>query len=212
MPSTRSREVVSLFGLPRFRTSARPVAVPRQTVRRLIPDPGQITLIIGPSGSGKSTLLRAVESRLARRGVIINLDAQPIRDLAVVDLFPELSLEQTLRHVNRFGLAEAWTYLRRPSQLSAGQLWRLRLALAIYDAFRPARSSGALILCDEFTSLLDRITAAVIARALRKAIVPPVRAILATSHDDLLRALQPDILVECDFGGIASPVVRLRDQ
>src|SRR5207248_9473630 len=49
----------------------------------------------------------------------------------------------------RVGLSEAWTYLRTPSELSEGQRWRFKLALALHRA-------GAMIVSQESarTSLL----------------------------------------------------------
>jgi ABC-type ATPase with predicted acetyltransferase domain len=64
--------------------------------------------------------------------------------------------------------------------------------------------SGRLttLVCDEFAALLDRVTACIVARCLRRAIDRSngrACAIVATSHDDLVRALLPDIVVNCDF-------------
>jgi ABC-type ATPase with predicted acetyltransferase domain len=56
--------------------------------------------------------------------------------------------------------------------------------------------------CDEFAAVLDRVSAAIVARALRRAIdaTPGLSAVVATSHDDLGLALRPDTLIRCDFG------------
>jgi ABC-type ATPase with predicted acetyltransferase domain len=51
--------------------------------------------------------------------------------------------------------------------------------------------------------VLDRVTAMVVARALRKSIRGPLSALVATAHDDLIDALQPDLLVTCDFERVA---------
>lgn len=209
MPVDRMREIVNLFGLPRSRRRPRRPVIARTTLRQIIPAPGQITLITGPSGAGKSSLLRAAGT-LLRSCEVIDLDLLKVPDRPIVELFPRLALDRALLHLGRFGLAEAWTYLRTPSQLSAGQLWRVRLALATERASRARASAGPIVISDEFTSLLDRVTAAVIARSLRRVITPPLRAMVATSHDDLAGALQADKVVECDFGAAAAPVVRLR--
>lgn len=209
MPTDRTREIVTLFGLPRARRRQRPPVIKRNTLRQILPEAGEIAFITGPSGAGKSSLLRAART-LLRSCEVIDLDLVKVPDRPIVDLFPRLPLDRALLHLGRFGLAEAWTYLRTPSQLSAGQLWRVRLALATERASRARASAAPIVISDEFTSLLDRVTAAVIARALRRVIAPPLRAIVATSHDDLAGALRPDKIVECDFGAACTPVVRLR--
>jgi ABC-type ATPase with predicted acetyltransferase domain len=54
--------------------------------------------------------------------------------------------------------------------------------------------------------LLDRLTAAIVSRSIRRLIdrMPRLSAILATCHDDVERPLQPDRTVRCDFGKLSS--------
>ena len=186
-------------------------------VRSILPPPGAITLVTGASGSGKSSLLRALRRSIDARW--IDLDDVELRDVPVVDCFHRRSLETTLALLARVGLAEAWTYLRTPSELSDGQRWRLKLALALDEASREEASRrGAgpqrrTILCaDEFCAVLDRVTAMIVARTLRRATratcapCAPLSAIVSTSHDDLVDALQPDLVLTCDFErGVSQP-------
>ena len=162
------------------------------------PAPGQIILITGPSGAGKSTLLR----RFRRRCNIpmINMPRIALSRKAVIDHFPHIAIESALAHLSRVGLAEAHCYLLPPRYLSDGQRWRVRLALALSQ---PADQCRCL-LSDEFTSLLDSTTAAVVARVLRRAITPDSNlcALLACSRSDILRALSPDLIIRCDFGNL----------
>jgi hypothetical protein len=78
----------------------------------------------------------------------------------------------------------------------------MALALEQVVSGQPQRS---VIVADEFAAVLDRVTAMVVARALRRAIDAANRsnralgAIVATSHDDLSVALKPDTIVHCDF-------------
>src|SRR5437588_32134 len=61
---------------------------------------------------------------------------------------------------------------------------------------------ASVIAADEFCALLDRVTACVVARNFRRLIdMTNIAAVLATSHDDLTRALQPDTIIRCDFNG-----------
>lgn len=197
--SFRSRLVARWFGLngDDAKSDARPSPIDPARLASMLPLSGQILLISGPSGAGKSSLVRALCGAMSETW--IDLDAQPLPDRPLVDCFERVSIQRTLKLLGRVGLAEAWTYLRTPAQLSAGQRWRLRLALAISQTRGPTTLVG-----DEFAALLDRVTAAVVARALRRAVSahPSLGAIVATSHDDLFEALQPDLHVRCDFGSV----------
>jgi ABC-type ATPase with predicted acetyltransferase domain len=78
--------------------------------------------------------------------------------------------------------------LRCAEQLSDGQLYRFRLALAL--SLRPP-----VICIDEFCATLDRVTAAVIAHNVRKCADKfKTTFIVATSHDDLIEDLAPDVV------------------
>ena len=175
---------------------------------------GQIILITGPSGAGKSTLLRELRAQNGDTRWIdlsrVRLPDRPVVDCMTDRLPPraddddESRIVAALDLLSRVGLGEVWTYLRRPFELSEGQRWRLRLALAIAAATRAAGRPTALV-ADEFCALLDRITAAIVARALRKTVDSsgqPVCAVVATSHDDLVAALRPDLHAVCDFGRV----------
>lgn len=127
------------------------------------------------------------------------LDA-PVDPSAATRL-PPISLEQVCHWLSLAGLNDAAVMLRKPEQLSEGQRHRLRLAQAMAIAERRPEH-WALLLVDEFGSTLDRVTAVGLARSLRRWISQSrVCLIAATTHDDLLEALQPDVLVELSPGG-----------
>jgi ABC-type ATPase with predicted acetyltransferase domain len=186
---------------------------------------GRIVLITGASGAGKSTLLRKLRARWRRKANWIDLAAIDPGEGLVVDVMTEClpvsafadedaRVIAALEALSRVGLGEVWTYLRKPSELSEGQRWRLRLAMGIAPgtprASWPRRLNGAparmsILAADEFCAPLDRVTAMVVARALRRCIDANARgpcAVVATSHDDLAAALAPDQIVRCDFGAI----------
>lgn len=163
------------------------------------PHVGEIVLLAGASGSGKSTLLRSLSNRVSDSTIDLNRLRLPNRP--AVDVFNAGSIETRLAKLGEVGLAEAYTFLRRPAELSDGQRWRLKLALAC-DLASNADSKSILV-ADEFGALLDRITAKLVARVLRKLVdrdANKIGAIVATSHDDIERALRPDRVIRCDFG------------
>lgn len=208
--SRRSGVIARWFGLKHHRgAEASSLSVSSiQELSLMLPSQGQIMLISGASGSGKSSLLRQIQAHLADRSrhLLIELNSIPLPEKPVVDCFDsQLSLDEVLHLLSRVGLAEAWTYLRTPAELSEGQRWRLRLGIAISLARSEARSEHPrhpVLICDEFAAVLDRVTAAVVSHALRRAISPEsgISAVLATSHEDLRDALRPDRIVRCDFG------------
>ncbi len=163
--------------------------------------PGTITLITGASGSGKSTLLRQI--RRSHNATWIDVDQIRLPEQRVVDCFEDEDLETVLMMLGRVGLGEVWTYLRKPSQISQGQRWRLRWAIALWRATKDRKTNRKVIVTsDEFCSVLDAVTARVVSRCLRRMIsqFPTVSAVVASARDDLIPALQPDTRVACDFG------------
>lgn len=168
---------------------------------------GAVVFITGASGSGKSSLLGLIDAALAKRddATVLRFDAlDDLPDLPLVDLFPALSFPGALEMLSLAGLNDAFVMLRRPCELSDGQRYRLKLAQAMATAtVRPVRDERLLVvLADELGATLDRVTAAVIARNIRKWVSGQSRVCFvgATTHDDLLEFLQPDVLVEKELG------------
>lgn len=160
--------------------------------------PGRLVLITGASGSGKSSLLAELDRRLDHLAVPVH--NSPLPDAIAVDCFPQIETEAALELLCRFGLGEVYTYLSPARKLSTGQQFRLRLAMAW--ARMIACPSPRVLLCDEFATQLDPISAGVLARLVRRQISADGRLcmVAATCHEAITQALKPDLLVHCDFG------------
>lgn len=160
--------------------------------------PGQLVLITGASGSGKSSLLAELERRLDHLAIPVH--NSPLPDVIAIDCFPQIDTEAALELLGRFGLGEVYTYLSPAHKLSTGQQFRLRLAMAWARAI--ACPAPRVLLCDEFATQLDLISAGVLARLTRRQISADGRLcmVAATCHSAITQALKPDLLVHCDFG------------
>jgi uncharacterized protein len=200
-PTPNVLEVATMFGL----------GIDQNRTIQLIPKtnltltPGRLIFVTGASGSGKSTVLRLIHSQLQHdtNTHTLNFDAlPPLNDKPLVDVFPNRPLSQTLRLLSLAGLNDAFVMLRKPSQLSDGQRYRLRLAQAMAMTETKVRPTQLnVILADEFCSTLDRVTAKALARNLRKWVTrAKVCFVAATTHDDLMESLAPDTLIEKHLG------------
>lgn len=152
--------------------------------------PGDVVYITGQSGSGKSIALRELSAKMKAEGL-------KVADIDQVELLPKPLIDQigktTVEGLNYLGLAglnDAYLFIRKPIELSDGQRYRFRLAKVI--------ESGAQVwVADEFLAVLDRTTAKVLAFNLqRTARKFGVTLIVATTHNDMLEDLQPDIMIE----------------
>lgn len=174
--------VAEMFGLGVDREKTVTVVAPCE----IDIEPGDVVYISGGSGSGKSVILRALQEQFDGA---VSLEEQDISSqCALVDCF-EGPLDEALKWLSLAGLSDAFALLRRPGELSDGQRYRFQLALAL--AQRPR-----FICIDEFCNLLDRITAAVVAFNVRQfADRFGTTFVVASSHDDLLDDLHPDVVV-----------------
>jgi ABC-type ATPase with predicted acetyltransferase domain len=195
----KATQVCRMFGLTIDRLTDR---APRHQCRVEI-RPGDIVYLTGPSGAGKSVLLRELE-RCVPASDAVNLAGIDLPgDRTVVDCFPG-DVVTNLRTLGTVGLSEVFSLVNRPCWLSDGQKYRFRLARALV-AGKP------FVFADEFCSELDRVTAATVAfNVHRRAKHLGTTLVLASSRDDILLDLAPDIVIVKDFSGPAEVVYRSR--
>ncbi|KTB47804.1 ABC transporter/Acetyltransferase (GNAT) family [Dehalogenimonas alkenigignens] len=166
--------------------------------------PGTITLVVGPSGSGKTTLLDALLGSFTKRHDA-QIDGQVIMprnskigsfastrsEKALVEVLGTKDVELSLYLLGLAGLSEAFLYLKRFSELSAGQKYRAMLA-------RLLASDRNVWVADEFCANLDPITANLVGHNVQR-IARKVDAtvILGASHSDhFVQSLKPDIVIQ----------------
>ena len=140
---------------------------------------------------GKSSLLRTASEQL--RALDVATLALP--DVPLIDTLPG-PIEVRLATLGGCGLSEARLLLRTPTELSEGERYRFRLAYAF-------SLSNPFVACDGFTATLDRTLAKVVAFNVRKLVSRTgVGVLAATTHDDIVEDLQPDVWVRCGDGWV----------
>lgn len=197
-PSPRVLQTAAMFGLGVDESHTAHI-VPQTALTLPDPPASHLIFITGPSGSGKSTILQLITEQCKQDSITtIAFDKlPPLPDKPLVDVF-DLPIKKATALLAMAGLSDAFVMLRTPSQLSDGQRYRLRLAHAMHLAQQTPRS---IILADEFGAALDRLTAAIIARNVRKWTQRnDTIFICATTHDDLLAPLAPDVLIHKGLG------------
>jgi ABC-type ATPase with predicted acetyltransferase domain len=180
----RVQQVAGLFDL-----AVEPVSRLEWTVALpLDAQPWHVGLVTGPSGCGKSTLARRCWPDEMVRAAALDWP----RDRALLDGFPAaLSVKELTALLSSVGFASPPAWLRPFHVLSTGQQFRATLARLLAEALAdPARP---LIVCDEFTSVVDRTAAQIGSAALAKTVRRAgLRFVAVTCHEDVEEWLQPD--------------------
>jgi ABC-type ATPase with predicted acetyltransferase domain len=162
---------------------------------------GDIVFITGPSGAGKSVLLGELEKSIPGSDSVNLAQVELPSDKTVIDCI-DGDLLRGLRLLSTAGLNDCFCILNQPSNLSAGEKYRFRLAMALAAEKR-------FVFADEFCSELDRVSAAVISYRLHKfAKRTGTTFILASSHEDILLDLVPDVLVVKELSGPAQVIYK----
>lgn len=149
--------------------------------------PFNVGLIVGASGSGKTTLARHIWGETS--------DFSVNEQVATIEQFPlGYTYEQCAVALTSVGLTSVPCWIRPFYTLSNGQRVRAKLALKLaHDA--------ALIIEDEWTSVVDRTVAKVMSHAIQKHLRKADRqAVLLSCHYDVIEWLNPDWIIDCNTG------------
>ncbi|HVZ94834.1 MAG TPA: hypothetical protein VG797_10025 [Phycisphaerales bacterium] len=187
-----------------------------------LPARGGIVAIVGPSGAGKSTMLRDVCGALRRCGVRV-VDAARVRlgSRGCLELLGG-DARTAMERMSRVGLAEAKCLVARADELSEGQKFRLRIAVALQDEDSPQKRRGRrgrtrgdgncskenksaprAVVIDEFGGPLDDVTARGVARLLRRKVdrADGLWVVVACTRAELVEQVSPDVRVEISLDG-----------
>ncbi|MEQ4626815.1 MULTISPECIES: ABC transporter [Providencia] len=149
-----------------------------------------IVYIKGQSGSGKSVILRELQRLMSENGLSVasidNIEFD--NDKNVIDQVGKTTVE-ALSLLSMAGLNDAYLFIRKPSEMSDGQRYRLKIAKLI--------ESGAQVwVADEFGAVLDRVTAQAVASNFQRAARQVGATVMvATTHEDLINALRPSVII-----------------
>jgi ABC-type ATPase with predicted acetyltransferase domain len=157
---------------------------------------GDCIYITGQSGSGKSIMLRELVRQYSDKfGLkVATLDDVTFEDKPLIDQVGS-STEEACRILSKAGLNDAYLFIRKPSELSDGQRYRLRIAKLL-------AAGVEVIAADEFGAILDRTTARVVAYSVRAMCEEAgITLVVATTHKDLVWDLRPTLTIDKRFAG-----------
>lgn len=158
----------------------------------------RVVLITGPSGSGKTRALSALRAPLGRDRAIIEADARSLPDGVCAYDAIGAAPGRAADALSAAGLGEPALWARDAIVLSVGEMSRLALARAMGQA-----QAGDVVVCDEFASNLDRVSAGALAHtASRWARRIGVTLVVVGAHEDLPHLLDADLIVEPRAGGL----------
>ena len=156
-------------------------------------NPGDVVYITGQSGAGKSLLLKELARQMRDQGLSVgDLNTLTLPEKPVIEIVGE-SATEAADLLAKGGISDAWIYIRKPSELSDGQRYRLKLAKLI-------EQQTDVWIADEFGAVLDRVTAKCVAYSLQKVARAHGKTLLvATTHTDLVEELGPNVVIEKRF-------------
>lgn len=178
--SARAQQLEGMFDVPH-------VDVSRVEWHGEIPfddEPWNVGLIVGPSGSGKTSIARQLfGDRLDRK-------FEWSKKAVIDDIAPGKGIEDVTNACMAVGFNTVPAWLRPFAVLSNGEQFRATIARTMLE-------EDDIIVVDEFTSVVDRQVAKIVAHAVQKHIRKQQRQFVAVScHSDIVDWLQPDWIFE----------------
>jgi ABC-type ATPase with predicted acetyltransferase domain len=157
---------------------------------------GDRIYVSGQSGSGKSLILREMEKDYRSAGLnVTNIQDVELQDKPLIDQLGKTT-QEAVQLLQIAGIGDAYLLIRKPSELSDGQRYRLRVAKLI-------EANTDVWICDEFGAVLDRVTAKLLAHSISKiARKNNKTVVIATTHRDLIFDFAPTISIYKEYGHI----------
>lgn len=149
----------------------------------------RVGLVVGPSGSGKSSIGRRIWGDAA-----LYAPSWPARRPIIDAIAPRGAFDAVTAALAAVGLGNVPSWLRPYRVLSNGERFRADLARLVCEA--PARA-----VLDEFTSVVDRQIARIVALAFAKAWRRTRgQVVLLSCHYDIVDWLEPDWIFDTATG------------
>lgn len=159
-----------------------------------LPEAWGVGVIYGASGTGKSTLLQHLFGEHMYQKQYGN---KPI----VEEINSDRSIDEITDAFNKVGFSSPPSWLKPYHVLSNGEKMRVDLAERVLN-------DSKIIAFDEFTSVVDRnvaqICSLVVAKYVRK---HGKSLVVATCHEDVIRWLQPDWIIDTNEMRFIRPVM-----
>lgn len=158
----------------------------RLTVKADLETPFNIGLIVGSSGSGKTTLAEKIYGKEVFTE-LLKLDTP------IIEQFPKsYTYDDCTKALCAAGLSQVPCWLKPAGALSNGQKARAEIALQL-------ASDREIIVIDEFTSVVDRVVAKVMALNIQKmARKQKKQIVLVSCHYDIIEWLNPCWIIDCN--------------
>ena len=140
-----------------------------------------VGLIVGPSGSGKTTIAH----KLFGDAIMPHYDWPS--DKSLVDAFPrDMGIKDIAKILSSVGFRSPPSWVRPFLALSNGEQFRVTIARGLAE-------KPEFLVCDEFTSVVDRTVAQIASAAVAKAVRKREGQFVAVAcHYDVINWLQPD--------------------
>jgi ABC-type ATPase with predicted acetyltransferase domain len=154
---------------------------------------GDVLYVTGQSGSGKSLILRELARQMSAGSLkVADLNALTLPEMPVIEIVGN-TITEAADLLAKAGISDAWIYIRKPSELSDGQRYRLKLAMLM-------NQPADVWVADEFGAVLDRVTAKCVAFNMQKVARRLNKTlIVATTHTDLKDELGPSLTITKRF-------------